>query len=166
MIAAKNQKGVPRAEEVNAFLGKGTTFEGKMTFEGLFRLDGKFDGEIFSGDSLVIGETGEVDAQINVNNLIVNGKISGNITANNRIEIAPSGEIRGNIQTSTLVMSEGAIFEGNCQMEKRQAGREEKISFLGTKETEKEEIEQEKTQLLRTSKRKGNNHQEKADGED
>lgn len=166
MLGKKNDQRMSSTGEVNAFLGKGTSFEGKIRFEGMFRIDGKYQGEILSGEALVIGNTGDVNAQINVNSLIVNGKISGNITANNRIEIAPSGEIRGDIQTSTLGMSEGAIFEGNCQMEKRQAGREEKVSFLGTKETEKEEIEQEKTQLLRTSKRKGNNHQEKADGED
>jgi len=144
MIGAKNQKGVPRAEEVNAFLGKGTTFEGKMTFEGLFRLDGKFDGEIFSGDSLVIGETGEVDAQINVNTLVVNGKLRGSITANTRVEIYPPGKILGDMKTPILVISEGAIFEGNCQMEKRETMRDEKVSVLKMKGDAEEEKETEK----------------------
>ncbi len=133
MIGAKDQKGLPRAEEVNAFLGKGTTFEGKMTFEGIFRLDGKFDGEIFAGDSLIIGETGEVNAQINVNALIVNGKVSGNIAAKTRVEIYPPGTVHGNIKTPILIISEGAIFEGNCQMGKEEARRDEKVSVLKMK---------------------------------
>jgi cytoskeletal protein CcmA (bactofilin family) len=148
MIGAKDQKGVPRAEEVNAFLGKGTTFEGKMTFEGMFRLDGNFAGEIFAGDSLIIGETGEVNAQINVNSLIVNGKLTGSVTAGTRVEIYPPGKVFGDIKTPILVISEGAIFEGNCQMEKREAGRDEKVSVLKMKgdaegETEEKEIEKE-----------------------
>ena len=166
MLGRKTEEGVFTTGKVNAFLGKGTDFEGKIRFEGMFRIDGKYQGEILSGEALVIGDTGDVNAQISVNNLIVNGKVSGNITASNRIEIAPSGEIRADIQTSKLVISEGAIFEGNCQMEERQIRRDEKVSFLKTQESEKEEIEGEKTQLLRTSKGKGNNHQGKADGED
>ena len=147
MIGTKEQKGVPRAEEVNAFLGKGTTFEGKMTFEGLFRLDGNFDGEIFSGDSLIIGETGMVNAQINVKNLIVNGELKGGVTAGDRVEIYPPGKIMGDIKTPVLVISEGAIFEGNCQMEKRESKRDEKVSVLKTKsdiDGAKEFIETEK----------------------
>jgi cytoskeletal protein CcmA (bactofilin family) len=137
MIGAKDQKGVPRGEEVNAFLGKGTTFEGKMTFEGLFRLDGNFNGEIFSGDSLIIGETGEVHAEVTVNTLIVKGKLEGSITAKTRVEIHPPGKILGNIQTPVLVIEEGAIFDGNCRMEKAESKRDEKISVLKTKgETE------------------------------
>jgi cytoskeletal protein CcmA (bactofilin family) len=139
MIGAKDQKGVPRGEEVNAFLGKGTTFEGKMTFEGLFRLDGKFNGEIFSGDSLIIGETGEVHAEITVNTLIVKGKLEGSITAKTRVEIHPPGKILGDIQTPVLVIEEGAVFDGNCRMEKAESKRDEKISVLKTKgETEGE----------------------------
>lgn len=166
MLGRKTEEGMSTAGEVNAFLGKGTSFEGKVRFEGMFRIDGKYQGEILSGDTLVIGGAGDVNAQINVSNLIVNGKVRGKITASGRLEIASSGEIRGDIQTSTLVISEGAIFKGNCRMERRQIGRDEKVSFLKTKENEKKEIEEEKTQLLRTSKGKENDHQGKADGED
>jgi cytoskeletal protein CcmA (bactofilin family) len=147
MMGAKDQKGVARGEEVNAFLGRGTAFEGKMTFEGLFRLDGKFNGEIFSGDSLIIGETGEVHAQIHVNTLIVNGRLEGSVTASSRVEICPPGRILGDIQTPTLVIEEGAVFDGSCHMEKREAKREEKVSVLkmkGDTEGDKETSEGEK----------------------
>ncbi len=141
MIGPKDQKGMPKVAEVNAFLGKGTTFEGKMTFEGMFRLDGKFNGEIFAGDSLIVGETGEVNAQINVNALIVNGTVSGNITANTRVEIYPPGKVLGDIKAPILVISEGAVFEGNCQMQKIELRREEKVSVLKMKGDDKEERE-------------------------
>jgi len=137
MIGGKSQEGLPTTEGVNAFVGKKTKFEGRIRFEGMFRVDGKYDGEILSGDSLVIGETGEVNAKINVNTLVVNGKINGNITANKRIEIHPPGKILGDIQAPVLVISEGAIFVGNCKMEKRGIGRDEKVSSLESKESKR-----------------------------
>jgi cytoskeletal protein CcmA (bactofilin family) len=100
------------------------------------RIDGKCQGKILSGDSLVIGDTGEVNGQINVSSLTVNGKLTGKVIAKNRIEIAPPGEIRGDIETSSLVVREGAVFQGNCKMETRQIGQNEKVSFLKPEEGE------------------------------
>jgi len=128
MLGGKNQKGVPTSAEVNAFLGKGASLEGKMSFEGTFHIVGKYEGGILSGDSLVIAETAEVNARIKVNNLVVKGKVSGNIRATNRIEIHRSGEIWGDIQTPALIIMEGALFEGNCQMGKREIRGHEKVS--------------------------------------
>jgi cytoskeletal protein CcmA (bactofilin family) len=136
MLGRKDHEGLPTTEGVNAFIGKGAAFEGKITFQGMFRVDGKYDGEIASGDSMVIGETGEVNAQINVKNLIVNGKANGNITAKNRIEIHPPGSILGDISTSVLVISEGAVFDGSCHMEKREFRSIERFSPLKRKENE------------------------------
>ena len=139
MIGRKDEKGLPAVEEINAFLGRGTTFEGKITFEGMFRVDGSFNGEISAGDALVVGETAEVDGQINVNSLTVHGTVSGNITAKKRIAIYSPGKILGDIQTPMLVISEGAIFEGNCQMAKEEAMGDQKVAVLEPKEDAKGE---------------------------
>ena len=104
--------------EVNAFIGKGTAFQGEIRFEGVLHIDGKYDGRIHSGESLVIAETAEVNAEITVNVLIVKGMVRGNITADSRVEITPSGEIQGDIQTPSLIIREGAMFVGNCKMER------------------------------------------------
>ncbi|NIQ37576.1 MAG: polymer-forming cytoskeletal protein [Proteobacteria bacterium] len=141
MISRKGQRELPTTDEVNAFLGKGTTLEGKISFEGVFRLDGNFKGVILAGDSLIIGETGEVNGQINVKSLIVNGQVKGNVKAENRIEISRSGEIRGDIQTALLVLSEGAILEGNCQMPRGETQRDGNVSVLKPKEDAREETE-------------------------
>ena len=106
--------------EVNAFLGKGTEFEGKLSFEGIVRLDGKFEGEIKTDDTLIIGDTGEFNGEIYGNCIIISGKIIGNINAKARIEIKSPGKVYGNIKTPTLVLEEGSIFEGNCYMENKE----------------------------------------------
>lgn len=107
-----------KSGELEAFLGKNTTFEGKMIFEGIARLDGKFHGEIFSGDALIIGETAVVNAEIKVGTLIVDGEVSGNVSAASKIEIHSTGKLHGNITAPTLVIEEGGFFDGSCKMEK------------------------------------------------
>jgi len=107
-----------KSGELEAFLGKNTTFEGKMIFEGIARLDGKFHGEIFSGDALIIGETAAVNAEIKVGTLIVDGEVSGNVSAALKIEIHSTGKLHGNITAPILVIEQGGFFEGSCNMEK------------------------------------------------
>jgi len=111
-------KGDIKSGEVEAFLGRNTSFEGKMGFEGMARLDGKFDGEIFSGDILIVGETATVSAEISVTTLIIDGNVSGNVSATGKIEIHSTGKLYGKITTPTLVIEEGGLFDGTCSMEK------------------------------------------------
>ena len=130
-------KGDIRSGEVEAFLGKNSTYEGKMGFEGMARLDGKFDGEIFSGDMLIIGETATVNAEINVSTLVIDGKVSGNVSATGKIEIHATGKLYGNITTPTLVIEEGGLFDGTCKMEKEVEAKK-KVTPLKEMEAEVE----------------------------
>ena len=120
--------------EINAFLGKGTDFNGKLTFEGTVRLDGKFSGEIFSPGILIIGESATVSADINVNTLILSGELTGNIEAKARVEIHAPGKLYGNVTSPVLVIDEGVIFDGTCSMKKKD---DNKVSILERKEEEK-----------------------------
>ena len=70
-----------RPGEVHTLLGKGSEFEGKLTFEGQVRIDGKFSGQIFTKDTLVIGDGAKVNAEIQAGTVIVNGTVEGNIKA-------------------------------------------------------------------------------------
>ncbi|HMK52966.1 MAG TPA: polymer-forming cytoskeletal protein, partial [Thermodesulfobacteriota bacterium] len=77
----------PAPEEISAYLGKETFFEGKMTFEGVFRLDGRFGGEIFDSGTLIVGETASVKGKIGLNTIVVNGVVEGEVYAKTRVEI-------------------------------------------------------------------------------
>ena len=128
-------KGDIKSGEVEAFLGRNTSFEGKMGFEGMARLDGKFDGEIFSGDILIVGETATVNAEISVTTLIIDGNVSGNVSATGKIEIHSTGKLYGKITTPTLVIEEGGLFDGTCSMEKGVAPTK-KVTPIKEKEPE------------------------------
>jgi cytoskeletal protein CcmA (bactofilin family) len=104
-------------DEMNGFLGKEIEFEGKFSFTGTSRIDGKFSGEIFSSGTLIVGESATIRSQIHVGEAIINGEVHGDISAKNRIEIGAPGKLFGNIQTPRLVIEEGAIFEGDCRVE-------------------------------------------------
>lgn len=109
---------------LNAFLGEGTTFKGTLTFEGTVRIDGKLEGEVFTKDTLVIGETALVNAAIHTGVAEISGTVHGNITAERKVDIHTNGRLYGNISTPSLVIAEGVIFEGSCTMGSRddQAG--------------------------------------------
>lgn len=104
--------------KVIAFLGNNTEFEGKLTFSDAVRIDGTFKGEIVSEGMLIVGESAMIHSEIRVSHVIISGEIHGNISASNRIEIHAPGKVYGNIFAPVVVIDQGAIFEGNCRMEK------------------------------------------------
>src|SRR5512139_3514567 len=107
----------PASEEISAYLGKETLFDGKMTFEGVFRLDGKFEGEIFESGTLIVGETAVVKGKIGVNTLVINGQVEGEDVARGTVQIHSTGKLHENLSTPIITIAQGGIFEGHCKME-------------------------------------------------
>lgn len=103
--------------EITTLLGRGSEFEGKLTFEGTVRIDGKLSGEIFSEDVLVVGEGAQVNAEIDVGVIIVEGNVTGNIRAKRAVELHAPARVKGNIETPSLYIDKGVIFEGFSKME-------------------------------------------------
>ena len=105
------------AGEITTLLGRGATFEGKLTFEGTVRIDGRFKGEVFTDDVLVIGEGAIVEASLDVGEVIIQGTVIGNITAKRSIEIHAPGRVKGDLHTPSLQIDKGVMFEGRSFME-------------------------------------------------
>ncbi len=123
----------PVSEEINAYLGKQTLFEGKMTFEGVFRLDGKFEGEIFEGGTLIVGETAVVKGKVKLDTIVINGLVEGDIHAKTRVEIHSTGKVYGTLFTPVLTVNEGGILEGHCKMEGTLDSKENTLDLLTQK---------------------------------
>jgi cytoskeletal protein CcmA (bactofilin family) len=104
------------ASEITAILGKGTTFEGRLIFEGIVRIDGQFKGDIFTRDTLIVGVDSKVLAQIDADTVIVGGFVEGQIRATTRVEIQSTGYVRGSVQAPVFKIEEGGIFDGTTQM--------------------------------------------------
>lgn len=103
--------------EITALLGRGTRFEGKLFFRGRVRIDGQLRGEIHSEDVLVVGEGADIEADIEVDTVIVKGgKIRGNIRARTAIELHVPAHVVGNLHSPSLVIEKGVTVEGSCTM--------------------------------------------------
>ena len=114
-------------EELKAVLGKGAEFTGKMIFEGMVRIDGNFEGEIFGQGSLDIGRGALVKADIDVHRVYIGGEVKGGIKAKEKVSIHATGKFCGDVHTPVLIVEEGAFFDGRSSM----SDATQKDSFSG-----------------------------------
>ncbi|HVA83814.1 MAG TPA: polymer-forming cytoskeletal protein [Candidatus Binataceae bacterium] len=96
-------------------IGKGTKVSGKLHFHGSVRIEGEADGEIV-GDEVVIAEGAVVSAKITATRLTIAGTVSGEITVRQRLELLSSARLRCTVNTASLILNEGAQFDGDCRM--------------------------------------------------
>ncbi|MBU2591087.1 MAG: polymer-forming cytoskeletal protein [Nitrospinae bacterium] len=100
----------------NSFFDTGISMKGTLDFRGTVRFDGKFEGEIRSDGTLVIGDDGVINAKIKAGYIVSSGKIVGDIQAAKSVSIYPKSKLKGNIETPDLQVYSGACFDGNCKM--------------------------------------------------
>ena len=103
-------------QAATSVIDHGCELEGRLGFTGTLVLNGKLHGEVVSSDTLIVGEGGDLDADIRAGVVIVSGKIRGHVTARERIELRKSASVYGDIVTPVLVLEEGVVFDGHCKM--------------------------------------------------
>ncbi|HEX7999828.1 MAG TPA: polymer-forming cytoskeletal protein [Pyrinomonadaceae bacterium] len=102
---------------LSGFVGNGTTLTGEASFKGMLRVDGHLSGQVKSeGGTLIVGNNGQVDADIAVAVATIHGTVNGNVTASQRLELGRAAKVKGDIETPSLVIEQGATFEGSCRM--------------------------------------------------
>jgi cytoskeletal protein CcmA (bactofilin family) len=98
------------------FLDSGTSFEGKISFTGSVRIDGHFRGSAMADGTLIVGETGTIDAKLEVRSLIVRGSVVGEVTAKESVEVGPQGRLDGVVRTPRLRIDDGARLTARIEM--------------------------------------------------
>ena len=121
-------------DPIKAYMGEDTKFNGTLNFEGTVRIDGKFEGEVVTSDVLIVGETGEMSADITAGIVVCKGKITGSIVAAEKVEMHTNSRITGNVKCPALHIELGAILDGHCAM----SGKEPKIVKL--KQVDEKEV--------------------------
>lgn len=107
--------------EIKAFLGPGSQFDGKLLFDEIVRLDGTFRGEVSSRDTLIVGKTADIEAEIKVGTLILSGRFKGNIKATVKVELRAPAEVEGTIETPLLAVEEGVQLNASLTMKRETA---------------------------------------------
>ncbi len=116
--------------EIKAFLGPGSQFEGKLVFNEIVRLDGSFRGEITSRDTLIVGESADIQADVEVGTLILSGRYKGNIKATTRVELRSPAQVDGSIETPALSVEDGVNLNGTVTM--KRAGETAEVKPITT----------------------------------
>jgi cytoskeletal protein CcmA (bactofilin family) len=104
------------AEELNGFLDEGTEFSGELRFRDVMRVDGRVKGRIVSDNTLIIGETGQVDAEIDCGVVSIRGRVTGQVYGRQRIELLSGCRVLATLVSPKLLIEDGAYFQGDCRM--------------------------------------------------
>ncbi|MFH1700781.1 MAG: polymer-forming cytoskeletal protein [Candidatus Zixiibacteriota bacterium] len=102
--------------KMNTIIGKDSTITGTIEVKGPLRIDGKISGKVNCEDTVTIGSGGNIEAEINCRNASIAGKLKGNVIAKEKVELQAQSEINGDIKTKSLVIEQGAVFCGSCNM--------------------------------------------------
>jgi len=114
-VAMRKESPIEKSE-IKAFLGPGSQFEGKLVFNEIVRLDGAFRGEVTSHDTLIVGESADIQADIQVGTLILSGRFKGNVKAKTRVELRSPAQVDGTIETPALSVEDGVTLNGTITM--------------------------------------------------
>jgi len=124
---------------VNSIIGEGTKLRGVFDLNGLVRIDGTFSGTVKTSGKVLIGKNGFAECDILAGTVVVGGRFRGEIIAMEKITLLSTGELIGNIRTPRLIIEEGVIFDGKCEIiEEKNRLQQVKEEFLRTHSDELE----------------------------
>ena len=108
--------------DIDTLLGKGSEFEGKLSFKGQVRIDGKYSGQIQTDEVLVIGASAKVNAEISAGTVIISGTVEGVIRASGVVELHKGAKVKGTIEAPNVTMEREVTFDGQMKMDTLGAG--------------------------------------------
>ncbi len=104
---------------MNTIIGKDTTFTGTLDVKGSLRVDGTVKGKVLCTDCVTVGSSGLVEADIEAETAVVAGRMHGNVLAREKMELQAKCEMEGDIKAKSLVIEQGAVFCGACNMKNK-----------------------------------------------
>lgn len=116
MAFGREESGKKPSDEIIIYMGKSVEIKGSVSFEGSGRIDGKVEGKITVKGSLILGEGAMISSEIEGDTVVVGGKVNGKITAHQKVQLLKTSVFTGDITTPSLVIEEGAQFNGSCKM--------------------------------------------------
>ena len=116
----EGRRGMAEEREIT-ILGQGASLEGNIVSAGSLRIDGQIKGQINADGDVILSPQSQVEADIKAENATVAGKFKGNIVVKGTAELTRGGRVDGNVTCKTLIVQEGAIFQGQSIMDQQSA---------------------------------------------
>jgi cytoskeletal protein CcmA (bactofilin family) len=101
---------------LNTIIGKDSVIEGTVEVQGGLRIDGVVRGRISATETVTVGDSGRIEAELTAAIAVIGGKVTGNVFAKEKIELQSKAAVEGDITTQNLIVQEGAVFHGKCTM--------------------------------------------------
>ena len=130
---------------MNTLIGKDTVITGTVDVKGALRIDGSVKGKVICSDCVTVGTTGVVEAEIESKEAVIAGHMHGNVNASEKIELQANCEMDGDLRTKSLVIEQGAIFCGSCNMKDTRPD----LGFLPPEKDEEPEFEEDEADEVR-----------------
>ncbi|GAU08681.1 bactofilin family protein [Desulfoplanes formicivorans] len=127
-------------DQINAFLGVGTSYEGKLSFQGAVRIDGDFRGEISSEGTLVVGKDARLEGIFHVGQLILNGTVHGQVTASKKAVLNKQSHFHGILHAPACVVEEGAELCGKVNFDEEGGNMSEALEGQDSRDPAREGI--------------------------
>jgi cytoskeletal protein CcmA (bactofilin family) len=102
-------------------VGQGAKLEGTVVSAGSLRIDGQVKGQVNADGDVMLSPQSQVEADIRAQNVSIAGRFKGSIVVKGRAEINRGGRVDGDVTSKTLVVEEGAIFQGQSIMDQQAA---------------------------------------------
>ena len=102
--------------KIETVIGEGAEVKGSLHVSGAVYVNGHVKGNVESDGIITLGEKGEVEGNVIAPYVVVGGKLRGDVNASVKVELLATAMVGGDIRSPKLVVSEGALYEGNCEM--------------------------------------------------
>jgi len=122
-------------DRIDTVIGQGVEIKGTFVSKSTIRVEGRVEGNVQSEGDVIAGKEGRIKGDIHARTIVVAGRVNGNVFAESRVEIQNGGQLFGDIKAPVVVINEGGIFEGHCEMSSKDKG---KILELGERELSEE----------------------------
>jgi len=104
---------IPNVPRTATYIEEGCTLSGQLQFQSGVRIDGRVEGEVRARGTVVVGESGVVEASIFADVVIVLGEVDGDITAQSLVALHKGARVRSDISTAGIVVEPGSNFRGS-----------------------------------------------------
>ncbi len=107
---------VPEEEGFQMYLGQGCRLTGVLKVQGMIRIDGFFEGEVFGSDLIQVGKEGRIEATVRAKHIVAQGPLRGDIAAQEKIELLAPAKVEGTIDSPVFLLEEGVFVNGTLKM--------------------------------------------------
>jgi cytoskeletal protein CcmA (bactofilin family) len=114
-LFSKNDKVALDLQSISTLISEGCILDGNLKAPAYARIDGHITGDIIVDEGLILGEKGSIQGNVITKEMVVYGTVNGNLQTNS-LEIKASGKVTGEIRTQTLMVENGAVYNGSLSM--------------------------------------------------